>query len=179
MNKDTALLIIDVQNGVIDWSQPSSNGNEVLKNISSLLTKARESNAPVIYIQHDGEYSGRLAVGSSGWEIHSEIAPIDGELIIRKRASDSFYETPLKDELNKKGIKHLVVVGCRTQFCVDTTCRSATSLGYNVTLAKDAHTTMDDVLTAAQIITHHNSTLDDFGNDSFVITAKESKEIVF
>jgi nicotinamidase-related amidase len=179
MNKDTALLIIDVQKDVVDWSEPLSNGSEVLKNINSLLTKARESNTPVIFIQHNGEDGGRLAVGSSGWEIHPAIAPVDGELIIGKYASDSFYETSLQDELNKRGIKHLVVVGCRTQFCVDTTCRSATSLGYNVTLAKDAHTTMNDVLTAAQIIAHHNSTLDDFGNVNYIITAKESKEITF
>ncbi len=94
-----------------------------------MLTKARESNTPVIFIQHNGEDGGRLAVGSSGWEIHPAIAPVDGELLIGKYASDSFYETSLQDELNKRGIKHLVVVGCRTQFCVDTTCRSATSLG--------------------------------------------------
>jgi nicotinamidase-related amidase len=179
MSEDTALLVVDVQKGVVEWADPSCNGTEVLERISDLLTKARASGAPVIYIQHDGADGGRLAVGSTGWEIHPAVAPTDGELIIRKRASDSFYETSLQSELDERGIKHLVVVGCRTQYCVDTTCRRATTLGYDVTVAKDAHTTMDDILTVAQIIAHHNSTLDEFGNDCHVVTVKEAKDINF
>lgn len=162
----------------MDWTNPSCRGEEVLKNINHLLKKARESErASVIYIQHDGEDGGRLAVGSPGWEIHPAIAPAEGELIIHKRAADSFYETSLQEQLSKREIERIVVAGCRTQFCVDTTCRSAVSLGYDVTLASDAHTTTDDVLTVAQIIAHHNSTLDDFGNDNHTIAVKKAEEI--
>jgi nicotinamidase-related amidase len=64
--------------------------------------------------------------------------------------------------------------------CIDTTCRHATTLGYDVTLASDAHTTINsDILTAAQIVAHHNETLDDFGNDEHVIVLKASSEIAF
>jgi nicotinamidase-related amidase len=66
-----------------------------------------------------------------------------------------------------------------TQYCVDTTCRHATSLGYDVTLVGDAHTTMRDVLQVEQIVAHHNSTLDDFGNDHHVIRVRKSEEIRF
>jgi nicotinamidase-related amidase len=130
MSKDTALLVVDVQTGVIDWSEPSCNGGEVLANIKELLTKARASGTPIIYVQHDGYEGGRLEPGTSGWEIHPAVAPAEGETVVRKRASDSFYETTLRQELDGRGIKHLVVVGCRTQYCVDTTCRRATTLGY-------------------------------------------------
>ena len=179
MSADVALLVIDVQNGVVDWSAPSTGGDAVLARIGELLLKARESGAPVIFVQHDGDEGGRLAVGSKGWEIHPRVAPAAGETIVRKRASDSFYETTLQGELERRGVRRLVVTGCRTQYCVDTTCRAAVSLGYDVTLAADAHTTVDDVLPAPQIIAHHNSTLDDFGNDRHVVTVKKADEISF
>jgi nicotinamidase-related amidase len=180
MSKETALLVIDVQVGVVDWSEPAEEKSRVLARINDLLSRARASNTPIIYVQHDGYAGGPLAVGSPGWEIHPAIAPADGEMVIRKRASDAFYETPLKSELDERGIKRLVVTGCRTQYCVDTTVRQATVMGYDVTLARDAHTTADsEALTAAQIIAHHNETLDDFGTDDHVSLVKESSEITF
>ena len=181
LSKDTALLVVDVQSRVVDWSQPSSEGSEeVLARINDLLAKARAASVPVIYVQHDGDEGGRLAPGSEGWRIHPSIAPLDAETVIRKRASDSFYETSLEEELKAHNIRHLVVVGCRTQYCVDATCRSAVSRGYDVTLARDAHMTVDtETLKASQIIAHHNETLDDFGNDKHVVTVKESRAIDF
>lgn len=179
MSKDTALLVVDVQTGVVDWSEPSCNGEEVLARIKELLSRARANGVPVIYVQHDGHEGGRLEPGTRGWEIHPSVAPAGGETVVRKRASDSFYETTLQEELDARGVRHLVVVGCRTQYCVDTTCRRATTLGYDVTLVKDAHTTMGEVLTAAQIVAHHNATLDEFGNDRHMITAKEAREVTF
>ena len=180
MNKETALLVIDVQVGVVDWSEPVEEKDAVLARINELLSRARASRAPVIYVQHDGYEGGPLAVGSPGWEIHPAIAPADGEMVIRKRASDSFHQTPLKSELDARGVSHLVVAGCRTQYCVDTTVRRATSMGYDVTLARDAHTTVDsEIFKASQIIAHHNETLDDFGTDDHVITVKQSSEITF
>lgn len=179
MSDGKALLVVDVQRAVVDWEDPASEGEKVLANIGLLLSKARAAGVPVLYVQHDGEEGDRLAPGTRGWEIHPAIAPEEGEHVVRKRASDSFYETSLREDLAARGIRHLVVVGCRTQYCVDTTCRSATAHGFDVTLARDAHTTADDVLTAAQIVAHHNSTLDDFGNDRHVVAVKPSAEIDF
>lgn len=182
MNKDTALLVVDVQSGVVDWSQPSSEGSdEVLARINELLANARSAGNPVIYIQHDGqEEDSPVFTGSPGWEIHPAIAPADGEMVIHKRACDSFFETPLQGELTALGIKRLVVAGCRTQYCIDTTCRSAVARGYDVTLASDAHMTVDtDTLTAAQIIAHHNETLDELDAGSHMIRVKATREISF
>jgi nicotinamidase-related amidase len=180
MSKDTALLVIDVQVGVVDWAGLGKQGEEVLSNINNLLSHARACGVPVIYIQHDSGSGGRLEAGTNAWHIHPSIAPAEGELVIGKRASDSFHETALKRELDQRGIKHLVVTGCRTQYCVDTTCRAATSHGYNVTLAADAHMTMsNEILTGTQIIAHHNETLEEFGNDNHLIRVKPSSEIKF
>ena len=152
VSRDTALLVIDVQVGIIDGLR-AYRGREVLEQINKLLSKARASNVPIICIQHDGEAGHPLEVGTRGWEIHPEIKPHDEDLIIRKRASDSFFETTLQHELEARGIRHLIVAGCMTEYCVDTTSRRAISLGYDVTLVSDAHTTIDNkLLSAAQII---------------------------
>ena len=179
MSDGKALLVVDVQRAVVDWEAPATGGERVLANIRGLLSKARAAGAPVVYVQHDGEEGGRLAPRTAGWEIHPAVAPEGGEPVVRKRACDSFYETTLREDLSARGIRHLVVVGCRTQYCVDTTCRSATAHGFDVTLASDAHTTAAELLTAAEIVAHHNATLDDFGNDRHVVTVRPSAEINF
>ena len=101
MNKDTALLVVDVQSGVVDWSQPTSKGSdEVLERINELLARARAAGNSVIYIQHDGQEEGHpLSPGLPGWQIHPAIAPAEGEIVIHKRACDSFFGTPLEAEL--------------------------------------------------------------------------------
>jgi nicotinamidase-related amidase len=178
MSGNDALLVIDVQVGIIDGLH-AFRGDEVLEQINTLLGKARASNLPVIYVQHDGETGHPLEVGSEGWQIHPAIKPHDEDLIVRKRASDSFFETTLQSELGARSIKHLIVSGCMTEYCVDTTARRAVSLGYDVTLASDAHTTIDNkLLTAAQIISHHNALLDD-SMDCARYTVKPADEVTF
>lgn len=175
----TALIIIDVQVGIIEGFH-AYRGREVLEQINKLLSKARASNTPIIYVQHDGEAGHPLEAGTQGWEIHSDIKPYEGDLIIRKRASDSFFETTLQQELEQRGIKHLIITGCMTEYCVDTTTRRAVSMGYDVTLVSDAHTTIDNkLLTAAQIIAHHNALLDGFDAGAHAITVKPTEEVTF
>jgi nicotinamidase-related amidase len=182
LRNEKALIIIDVQSGVVDWSQPTSEGSdEVLIRINELLVKARGAGSPVIYVQHDGQdKDSPVRTGSPGWEIHPAIAPAVGEMVIHKRACDAFFETTLESELATLGVKHLVVAGCRTQYCVDTSCRSAVANGYDVTLAKDAHMTVDtENLKAVQIIAHHNETLDELDAGIHMIRVRNSREISF
>lgn len=168
MDNSTALLLIDVQNGQIE--RPVARADVMLANIAALLARARERNVAVLHVQHDGEPGERFAVGSHGWAIHPRVGPQEGEPVIRKRASDAFHGTALEAKLQERGIKRLIVAGCRTEYCVDTTCRRATSLGLDVVLVGDGHSTTDNaVLTAEQIIAHHNEVLEDFGNDEHVI----------
>lgn len=177
-SKHTALLIIDTQAGLVELMSPDVRA-QALPRISKLLAQARASGVPVIHIQHDGGKGHPLETHTAGWEIHAAVRPADGELVVRKRESDSFFETTLGQELEKTAIKHLIVAGAMTEYCVDTTCRRATSLGFDVTLAGDAHLTRDtDLLSAPQIIAHHNFVLNDFGAGGHVITVKPADDIV-
>lgn len=177
MSKDTALMIIDMQ---VNLLTPAYHADEVLANINELLAQARRSETPVIYVQHDGPQGDDLEVDTPGWQIHPAIAPRDTELIVHKRASDAFHATPLKQELDQRGIKHLVVVGGQTEYCVDTTVRRATTCGYNVTLVQDAHTTLDSMpWLATQIIAYHNDILDRFTSDDYMITVLPTSKIAF
>ena len=98
--------------------------------------------------------------GTFGWEIHPEIAPADDDIIIQKTTPDSFHKTDFEEQLQKQGIEHLVLTGIQTDICVDTTCRRAFSMGYDVTLVEDAHSTWNcGNLSAQQIIDHHNAVL--------------------
>jgi nicotinamidase-related amidase len=147
--------------------------DRVLSNIKVLLSKARASGMPVLFIQHDGPKGHPIEAETPASEIHPSISPISGEHVIRKKASDSFFETSLAEELKIGEIGHLIVAGAMTEYCVDTTCRRAVTLGYDVTLVADAHLSRDtEVLTAPQIIAHHNQLLDGFvaGGHSIKVT---------
>ncbi|PKO23868.1 MAG: cysteine hydrolase [Chloroflexi bacterium HGW-Chloroflexi-1] len=175
MHNNTALVIIDVQLGMFDDSDPVYNGNELLATIGALISRARTSGISVIYIQHDGGDNHPLRPDKPGWPIHAAIAPTKDDLVIRKRHPDSFQETSFQRELETRGIKHLIVAGIQTECCIDTTCRRAYSLGYDVTLVQDAHSTWDtEYLKASQIIAHHNQVL-----GGWFVTVKTATEIQF
>ena len=85
---------------------------------------------------------------------------MEGERVIHKHHPDAFQDTDLQRELEARGIRHLILAGIQTEYCVDTTCRRAYSLGYEVTLVRDGHSTWDSQdLRAPQIIAHHNTVL--------------------
>lgn len=111
----------------------------------------------VIFIQHDGSEEEGLLPESSGWQILSalDIHSTDGR--VRKTACDAFYRTDLQDMLIKAAPERVLVMGCATDFCVDTTVRAAASKDYNVVVVADGHTTGDrGHLGAEAIIAHHN-----------------------
>ena len=178
----TALLVIDLQNALVSIAhQP----NELLNNVQMLLTQARETEVPVIYMQHaddedDDPDEESLAPGTSGFQLHSQVRPLPNEQVIVKTASDSFYRTSLAEDLEAMGIERLVISGMRSERCVDTTSRVAVSSGFDVTIASDAHSTTDsDSLTAQQIIQHTNENLDEFGNTEHEISVQNTSDIRF
>ena len=172
----TALVIIDVQLGMFDASEepPVPGGERLLENIRSLIDEAREVGDSAIYV-HYCEAGVTLEEGTEGWKIHPSIAPLDGDLVVKKRTPDSFLDTVLREELGSRNIEDLVLTGLQTECCIDTTCRRAFSLGYDVTLVKDAHGTWDkDDISAARIIAHHNEVL-----GSWFATAMNADDIWF
>jgi len=147
-----------VQRGLIEGFEDDWAG--VLETIAQLVDRARRSQTPVLYVQHDGGPGHPLEVGSDGWQIHSSVAPTDADPIVHKRWSDAFAGTTLERELASRDVGHLLVTGAQTEYCVDATVRRAASLGYDVTLVADAHTTSASrLLSREQIIAHHNRTL--------------------
>jgi len=176
MSEGTALLVIDMQVGLVAGAYRAG---DVLGTIATLVAKARSSGTPVIYLQHESDEFDLLKRGTPTWQVHPDIAPAEGESVISKRASDSFYQTPLRTELDAKGVRHIVVTGMMTEACVDTTSRAAISLGYDVTLVEDAHTTWNGRLPAAQIIEHHNATLSDLVHPDHIIKVKPAEAVNF
>lgn len=164
MSEDTALLVIDVQVGMFAEPDLPNRAPELLATIRSLLDRARAVQVPVIYIQHGSDRAGHpLQLGTPGWPIHPAIAPLEGEPVVGKRTPDSFHETTLLAELEARGIRRVVLTGLQTELCVDTTCRRACSLGYDVVLVADGHSTWDtERLKAPQIVAHHNAILGDW-----------------
>jgi nicotinamidase-related amidase len=172
-------VIIDVQVGLVRLMPPEVQ-DRVLPKIAILLKQARSSRIPVFFIQHDGPKGHPIEAETAAWAIHPSILPLGGERVIRKKASDSFFETSLAEELRTGKISHLIIAGAMTEYCVDTTCRRAVTLGYDVTLAADAHLTRDTPdLTAAQIIAHHNLLLDGFAAGLHSITVTPTSKISF
>ncbi len=156
--EQTALVIVDSQEGIFGRGEHATwRRTQTLENIKLLLDKARETKMPVIFIQHD---DAGLPHGSDGWQICREIAPREGEKVVAKHTIDSFYQTRLDSVLHQLGIKTLILCGMQTEYCVDTACRRAFTMGYRAYLALDGHTSRDnELLTAAQITAHHNRTL--------------------
>ncbi|MHB1954268.1 MAG: GNAT family N-acetyltransferase, partial [Sulfobacillus sp.] len=101
---DSVLIVIDVQVAMFDEENPVYRGTELLHNIQSMTDRARATDVPVIYIQHDGGEGSDLAHGSEGWQIHSSIAPRDGGVVIEKKTPDSFHGTTLDTMLRNQGV---------------------------------------------------------------------------
>ncbi len=158
--KKSALLIIDVQNGMFLETNPVFNGDELLTKLQLLIAQARHKHIPIFYIQHNAPKGKTLEFSSKGWEIHPDIKPLEQDVIIQKKTLDSFFHTNLDEELNKREVNHVYITGIQSEACVDTTCRRAFSMEYQVTLVIDAHSTFHTMeLSAEQIIHHHNQVL--------------------
>ncbi len=158
----TALLIIDVQHGVFLRKHYDGKAvyreDEFLETLRSLIAKARATGTPVIYIQHLYENFPPMAKDSPYWLPHPAIAPQGGDIMIEKTHADAFWDTPLHETLQSQNVDTLVFTGMQTEFCVDTTLRRALTLGYTNIVADGGHSTLDsDILSAGDIIAHHNS----------------------
>ena len=134
---NTALLVIDVQNGVVAGNHER---DAVVANVAGLVEKARQEQVPVVWVQHSSE---QLARGSDEWRIVPELSPGDAEPLVEKNYGDSFEDTTLETVLSGLGVGRLVVVGAQTDACVRSTLHGAFARGYDAILVSDAHTTED------------------------------------
>lgn len=173
-NVRSALLLIDVQ--VCNFHpDPVYKSENLLAILCVLREKARTAKAPIIHIQHCGPKGAVDEPHTPGWEIHPDITPRNNEVTILKHHPDAFQDTDLHSVLTSKGVTTVVVTGIQTEYCVDTTCRRAYSLGYKVILVENGHSTWDSAaLTAPQIIAHHNDVL-----GGWFVELQKAQEIVF
>ena len=142
LTQNTALLIIDVQQGFDDPMWGKRNNPDVEANIALLLKKWRAEKRPVIHVQHcsvNPIYP--LHPDNAGNAFKPEATTIAGEPIFQKTVNSAFIGTNLEEYLQEQGIENLVIVGLTTDHCVSTSVRMAGNLGFKVCLVSDATAT--------------------------------------
>jgi len=151
---NTALLVIDVQNGVVNHAH---NRDEVVANVAALVDKARAAGVAVVWVQHSSEH---MPKETDGWQFVPELKVAEGEPVVHKTYADSFEETDLEEVLAGKGIGGLVVSGAQTDECIRSTLHGAVVRGYDALLVSDAHTTEDQsewgAPTPDKVVAHTN-----------------------
>jgi len=151
---NTALLVVDVQTGVVEQAHER---DAVVANVGSLVEKARRQQVPVVWVQHS---DGQLVRGSDSWRIVPELTPADAEPLVEKNYGDSFEDTTLETVLSGLGVGQLIVVGAETDACIRSTLHGAFVRGYDAALVSDAHTTNDQTAWGAPppdlVIAHTN-----------------------
>ena len=151
---NTALLVVDVQNGVVEGTHQR---DAVVANIGTLVEKARRERVPVVWVQHSDD---QLARESDEWRIVPELALGDAEPLVEKHYGDAFEDSTLETVLSGLGVGRLILAGAQTDECVRSTLHGALVRGYDATLVSDAHTTEDLTEWGApppdQVIAHTN-----------------------
>ena len=151
---NTALLIVDVQNGVVEEAHRR---DAVVANIGRLVDRARRERVPVVWVQHSNE---NLVKGGDTWRIVPELSPGDAEPRIDKSYGDAFEATPLETVLADLGVGRLVIAGAESDACIRLTLHGALTRGYDAILVGDAHTAGDrsqwGAPPPAQVIAHTN-----------------------
>ena len=134
---NAALLVIDVQNGVV---AEAYDRDTVVANIGALVDKARAAAVEVVWIQHN---SDELVRDTEAWRYVPELVRRESEPLVQKAYGDSFEATDLESVLAARGIGRLFVAGAQTDACIRSTLHGALARGYDATLVDDAHTTED------------------------------------
>ncbi|MGP5653925.1 isochorismatase family protein [Candidatus Corynebacterium faecigallinarum] len=154
---NTALLMIDVQNLVVDGAHRR---DEVVGNIAGLVQRARDAGTPVVWVRH---HVPQLPAGAPEAEFVAELEELRSqaqEPVVVKQYRGAFEDTDLEDVLAGLGVGRLLVAGAETDACIRSTIHGGFVRGYDVTLVSDAHTAGDKTKYGAppveQVITHTN-----------------------
>lgn len=132
-----ALVIIDMQNGMIDAGE--RNNPQAERNITALLAAWREARAPVVHVRHISRSADSpFAPGQAGVEFQQEFVPLASEHVVEKNVPDALINTGLERWLRVRGIGSLVIVGVSTNNSVEATARTAGNLGFATRVVSDA-----------------------------------------
>lgn len=136
----TALLVVDVQTALI--AEHPYREKETVETIREIISWCRNHQIEVIYARHDGGTGDELERNAPGWQIYGPVAPAAGEAVFDKQYNSAFRETGLRDYLDRKGIRRLILTGMQTEYCIDATCKVAFEFGYHVVVPEGATTTV-------------------------------------
>lgn len=151
----SALLVVDVQNGVFHAPRRPYDADRVVERIAELIAAERQRRGLVVAIQHEAR--GLAEPGSWEWQLIDALDIRTGDLIVRKSSFDAFLGTELEHELHARGIETVAICGYASDMCIDRTAFRAAGIGFQVTVVADAHTTRDKpYLDAKRIREHHN-----------------------
>jgi nicotinamidase-related amidase len=157
------LIIIDLQEGPFGGGPAKHDAAGLVGRLNTLASAVRKSGGTVIYVQHDGPSGSDHHPDHPGWQLLPALDVQPTDAFVRKTSCDSFLDTPLDAILEARGAKRLIITGWATDYCVDTTVRSALARGYATTVPSDGHTVANRPhLTAEKIIEHHNAIWADF-----------------
>jgi nicotinamidase-related amidase len=157
----TALIVIDMQVGL--FASPKHDAANLVQRLNDLGRRVRAAGGIVIFVQHEGPVGSPFEFRSHTWQLLPDLAVEPNDLVVRKKSCDAFLDTDLADILRIHAIDRLVVSGCATDYCVDTTVRSALARSYKTVVPADGHTTSDRPhMGAEKIIVHHNAIWADF-----------------
>jgi len=142
-----ALILMDFQkafDNIAYWGGQRNNENAEA-NAAELLKIWRDKKLPIFHIKHcSSNQNSPLNEKNEGNEFKAEVAPIDGEPIIKKSVSSAFIGTDLKERLDSEKISKLVIIGLTTDHCVSTTARMAGNFGYDTFVVSDATATFNN-----------------------------------
>lgn len=151
MNNNSALLVIDVQNGL----DQAANFEQLVSKINRRIKVYHEQKRLIIFMQHT---DAELAYGTHAWMLAEGLAVQQEDRIFLKYHSDSFFETGLQRYLVDQQITNLEICGLQTEYCVDTAIRVGHHLGFKIKILSGMHTTFDlPALSAAAAVKYHEN----------------------
>lgn len=156
--EDTILLVVDVQTALME--EHPYNEEKVIENIQKLISYSRNKGIEVIYVRHDDGPGTELENNTRGWQIFDKVAPKDTDKIFEKNFNSAFRKTGLKEYLDSKKIRKLILTGLQTEYCIDATVKSAFEQEYEVIIPEETNSTFDNpYLTGKQLYEFFNYTL--------------------
>lgn len=149
----TALLVVDVQNSLVG-AHPYRE-RAFLSELQRLLEAAREGGTEVIFVRHGDGPGSELEAGTDGWQIAAAVAPLPGEQIFEKAFNSAFRSTGLREYLDARGVRRIVLCGMQTEYCIDATCKAAFEYGFSTVVPSGATTTFSNAYLSGEKLTEY------------------------